>query len=825
MKIFLRIAILFIFIVGLAACGSEDTGGTGNQDNQWTFNDDEDPDAGLEDADPGDAGEVDADVDADPGSCDDGEQSGDQTDIDCGGSCEPCEEGQGCQIDADCDTDHCRGDVCIAPRAELGAECERDFECLSEQCDFIGEDKFCTESCETTCSEAGVACYEGLCTPVDYCDDDSGFGNGPGCEGAPCDQCHDDATCSQSGDSFVCICRDGFEGDGILCQDIDECAEGIDSCDELATCTNTPGSYECECPEGYEGDGTYCEDVDECAEGIDSCDELATCTNTPGSYECECPDGYTGDGHTCEDINECTSGAHSCSQNATCTNTPGSYECECNEGYEGDGHSCTDINECAEGTHSCDDNAMCVNYPGGYSCACYQGYEGDGHSCTDIDECAEGIDSCHSNAFCTNTEGSYYCTCEPGFVGNGYSCDDIDECAQGTDSCDDNATCTNTPGSYECECIDGYTGDGHSCLMDGNICENPLVVESLPYVHAGDTTDATNDYHLEAGWCPELQSYGSGAGSNDHVHSFTPTETAHYRLELESSFDAVMYLVTDCEDLESSCVAGIDQVYSAGTEVADLELEGGTTYFIVVDGWGNTTNMSGTYELTIDYNQCLNGTDSCTGSSECVKEGDTYECACSDGYEFDGVECVDIDECAEGTHSCDDNATCTNTPGSYECECIDPYEGDGYTCVDEAVLGESCINPFVVTEPLTFSVDGSTDDAHNLMSFGAGDCPGISGGRGGSAPDQVHVYAPSADGNYRITVESNFDPVLYVVTDCDDISNTCLGASDAAAVGLDEVLELELMAGTSYFIVVDGWSTSSGDYTLIVEEMEDEEEQ
>ena len=49
----------------------------------------------------------------------------------------------------------------------------------------------------------------------------------------------------------------------LYCQyhaDIDECSSGSHNCDsdERATCTNTIGSYLCSCKEGYEGDGRTC---------------------------------------------------------------------------------------------------------------------------------------------------------------------------------------------------------------------------------------------------------------------------------------------------------------------------------------------------------------------------------------------------------------------------------------------------------------------------------------------------------------------------------------------------------------------------------------
>ncbi|CAB3976626.1 pro-epidermal growth factor [Paramuricea clavata] len=43
-----------------------------------------------------------------------------------------------------------------------------------------------------------------------------------------------------------------------IVQDLDECCDG-DQCHGNATCTNTPGSYFCTCKEGYTGNNTHCE--------------------------------------------------------------------------------------------------------------------------------------------------------------------------------------------------------------------------------------------------------------------------------------------------------------------------------------------------------------------------------------------------------------------------------------------------------------------------------------------------------------------------------------------------------------------------------------
>ncbi|XP_078603389.1 uncharacterized protein LOC144877355 [Branchiostoma floridae x Branchiostoma japonicum] len=84
-----------------------------------------------------------------------------------------------------------------------------------------------------------------------------------------------------------------------MSDDVDECADGTDNCHAQATCTNTDGSFSCVCGSGYRGDGVACTDVDECADGTDNCHAQATCTNTEGSFSCVCGSGYSGDGVAC----------------------------------------------------------------------------------------------------------------------------------------------------------------------------------------------------------------------------------------------------------------------------------------------------------------------------------------------------------------------------------------------------------------------------------------------------------------------------------------------------------------------------------------------
>ena len=100
-------------------------------------------------------------------------------------------------------------------------------------------------------------------------------------------------------------------------KDKNECVLRTHTCSVDGYCVNTDGSYGCECKDGFDGDGFICKNIDECnapkEDGI-KCDTNANCTDLTPGFHCECITGYDGSGFQgeCRDLDECHLNTHSC---------------------------------------------------------------------------------------------------------------------------------------------------------------------------------------------------------------------------------------------------------------------------------------------------------------------------------------------------------------------------------------------------------------------------------------------------------------------------------------------------------------------------------
>ncbi|GBP07549.1 Cubilin [Eumeta japonica] len=260
---------------------------------------------------------------------------------------------------------------CLCPTKWEGEECDVD---VNECRNFAGTDLGCQNG--ATCINKRGS-YECMCKPGWYglhC-----TRKAKDCSGGNFEMCgHGICLQVTSGEGVHCICNQGWTSNGTspACStDIDECAPGGGahcSVNPFVQCFNVPGSFRCgACPSGYEGDGYVCTDVNECdtQNGGCSISPMVPCYNTLGSRVCgPCPP-------------------------ATCEDEGGFPRCICPIGAEGNGiglHGCyvptfNSTHSCE--TESCGRRGRCHNLHNGFTCFCDTGF--GGIQCeTRLDPCA-----------------------------------------------------------------------------------------------------------------------------------------------------------------------------------------------------------------------------------------------------------------------------------------------------------------------------------------------------------------------------------------------------------------------------------------------------
>ncbi|KAF4517156.1 hypothetical protein B566_EDAN006455, partial [Ephemera danica] len=537
-------------------------------------------------------------------------------------------------------------------------------------------------------------------------------------------ECHAHAFCRPTRRAVQrCVCQPGWEGDGKVCRDIDECRIKNGGC--AHTCINTPGSYHCECLRGFRSDSEdphNCLDQDECSDVSlqqPRCQER--CVNTVGSYHCACHDPLsTIDsemptrcipmGTSCQE-RKCSHGCDESSRGGsawcwcrrhhlldagnlstcrpTCLAGNGGCQHRCLDESNGpvctcahkyllghDGRSCAP--SCAVNNGGC--QKRCSNTDVGVLCSCPAGFvlELDGKSCRG----KPGGAGAKCEHICVNSIGSFECVCPTGYKlkPDEHTCHDVDECEL-SDLCDHE--CINTPGSFQCLCRSGYQQYGITHC--GETKESPhyimmakMLVTGVPCLPEGNVTafaaavvsQIAGQRHLLPPHCSVSPSHAACEQSHKALKRVGLPRGAVTRVLIKLT--AKPSTKSDCN--EHSCVAD-DTLRSLQLALATLRKESNAGRITIIVHGRNITIIPKT-----------------------VKAQKNYMTTCPRGRVKVGDMCVG---CGVGSYYDDETGLCLACPsGSFQ---DNEGEMECTKCTD--ILDDtSCLG---LCLPGTYSLDGT----------------------------------------------------------------------------------------------------------------------
>ncbi|XP_024431584.2 cubilin [Desmodus rotundus] len=303
---------------------------------------------------------------------------------------------------------------CICPSQWKGPLCSVDV----NECEIYSGTPFSCQNGATCINTVGS--YRCLCSPETHGPQCASKYND--CEGgskALCVHgiCEDLVRVKPGEPEYSCICDAGWtspQNSSACTLDRDECSLWPAPCSALVQCFNTPGSFYCgACPTGWQGNGYVCQDIDECAVNNGGCSvaPAVECVNTPGSHHCQaCPPGYQGDGRVCTLVDLCSVNNGGCHPHASCSSGPGSLPlCTCLPGYTGNGFG---PNGCVQLSNICLSrpclNGQCIETVSGYLCKCDSGWAGI--NCTEnVNECLSN--PCLNGGTCVDGINAFSCEC------------------------------------------------------------------------------------------------------------------------------------------------------------------------------------------------------------------------------------------------------------------------------------------------------------------------------------------------------------------------------------------------------------------------------
>ncbi len=595
-------------------------------------------------------------------ACDDLRLNGDETDVDCGGTCGRCDDGEDCLVGADCEDGICApGTGC----AGGGCSCE-DATCIDgvKNGDETGQD--CGGSCVLLplpqFCELGDGCNDGS-------DCDSGFCVGEVCvnphctNGVPDTGPGQEETGTDCGGPFCGPC-----GDTSACNTGDDCLSDVCGVDN--SCAGPP-TCSCQAPLCDDGFQNGLEIGVDCGGGCDGCPPGTACEDDSDCDSQRCVNGACA-ASTCDDLvangNEgdvdCGGGCPERCDDLLGCNIDSDCESELCSGDVCQAPSCSPADVRHNGLETDED----CGGPGCPQC-------GDTQACRIDEDCLSGV--------CTGD------VCQPAACPDGVTNgQESDQDCGGPDCPDcDNGQICNDGG----DCVSGF------CNGSG-FCADPPAFSCTDGIPNGDETDEdcggpdcpkcdTDEICTGNDDC--LSAHCGGAGPGDVACTDAPASCCQAP-RCNDSITNGTESDRDCGDLASLC----PRCVPSDTCRTAADCNGGACSGLPVSTCQTPTcgdGVTGPGEVCDDGN-----TSSCSGAcrGDCGELRGPAIPPCGDGFICGGEQCDDFnattEECAYGVLSCTVcNSSCQQAAGDVD------VCGDG---VNDGAPNEQCDDSNTVTE-------------------------------------------------------------------------------------------------------------------------------
>jgi hypothetical protein len=378
----------------------------------------------------------------------------------------------------------------------------------------------------------------------------------------------------------------------------------------------------------------------------------------------------------------------------------------------------------------------------------------------------------------------------------------------------------------------------------------------------GHNLGATDTVNLPATGCT-----GEDTEGGDVFYSMQLTAGKAYKITMTpvSGFNAGVYVLSDCANPTTKCVAGADKELSGTAEVTYFTPTTTGTYYFVVDSRykQGDSYSEGSFSLEIEEvtppaNQACTSAELLTLASGTVSKSGTTggatdevrllatDCTgettdgpdvfykmtmtAGNGYivnltssEFNESLYV-FSDCSDVAGTCKIGADLEATAAE-EVSFVPATTGTYYIGVDSRTTGDqgaftlqvdeitgleannACANAKALTlsgTPPTATETGDNTKAINSIALpSSGSCTGYRS----PGPDLFYKLDLTANTKYTFTLTpaSTFDSMLYIFTDCQNPVTTCAEGDDNVGDGNAETFDFTPTTAGTYYIAVDSW--------------------